>query len=373
MQGRPVRAATQAGDRVFLLTGQWKSYRPFRGTSATYTELLVDVWAFDGATGVPASRTRLEAQRGGTNAGRALLGADRGALWVLTASGLLALSPKDGSVVADVAKIEAANPPLKGLLPKEEGFFRFDATGLAFRAADGRSWRLDGATLAARPDEPSTDNVAFPPARISGGVGTYMFQERGLDVGRRWLGLLAESEVAPFRSGGAIGGMNPAAVPRTRLWSARTGSRETFFGPRPTYEEFAPLPDSPEFLNAGLLSDGNLQDRPVLVGNDSLLVLHVDRLGDEGRLQLSRLVGPSGREAWRVALPMRRLDAVMPGTTSVALLGSRPEPDPMRPQDNRTTAVDQLAVIDLGSGRMAVYGFLVRATAPEVIPPSSTR
>ncbi|MET0294582.1 MAG: hypothetical protein ABW042_06145, partial [Phenylobacterium sp.] len=54
--GAPVRASTADGDRIFLLTSQWKTFRPFTSlrsasTSPTYTDLLIDLWAFDAATG----------------------------------------------------------------------------------------------------------------------------------------------------------------------------------------------------------------------------------------------------------------------------------------------------------------------------------
>ena len=46
----PVRATTPAGDRVFLMTSQWKTFRT-RGVSSgtSYSRLFVDVWGFDPA------------------------------------------------------------------------------------------------------------------------------------------------------------------------------------------------------------------------------------------------------------------------------------------------------------------------------------
>jgi len=63
--GPPVRAMTPAGDRVYMLTTQWKTFRGFgRGPNRpTYTDLLVDVWAFDAITGKPVWRHRLERGR----------------------------------------------------------------------------------------------------------------------------------------------------------------------------------------------------------------------------------------------------------------------------------------------------------------------
>ncbi|MGZ8406528.1 MAG: PA2928 family protein [Caulobacteraceae bacterium] len=382
VEGPPVRAASAQGDRVFLLTSQWKTFRPWRGVrgslnSPVYTDLLVDLWAFDARTGKPVWRRRLERTRSGVNMGRTLLGADNGVLWLVRDSGLAAVSTRDGSDVADQARIEAANPALRTLMPKEERYYRFDATGLGFTAADGRNWRLDGPTLKAAPDTGSQTGAKpglAVPARLSGGVGTSMFQERGLHTKTSWLGLLAEAEAAPFKAGGAIGGIDPANHPRTRVWSAKLGSRQTFFGPRPTYADFKPLPESPEFLHAGLLSDRRVYNGlPILLFKpDSVLVLHLDRLGDEGHLMLTRVTGPNGKPAWTTTLPIQRLNAVMPGEGTIVLLGTRPETGHRGPHEKMPIDVDQLVTIDLVTGARTAYGFHIKATEPNDIPPSST-
>lgn len=380
----PIRAVTPDGDRVYLMTSQWRTYRSRgsrRGTS--YSRLFVDVWGFDATNAKPVWRIRIADERGGVNLGRKLLGAHGGVLWLLDGKALVGLSPKDGSRIADATTLEAANPALRGVVPAEDRYFRFDPRGLSFTSADGRDWRLTGQGSATAPDGPRLDTDAqrapprpgvFLPADTAGGNGSWSFYSRGLNIGNRmWLGLMAEPEVAPFRSGGTIGGVDPQRYPRTRLWSAKIGSTRTFFGPRPTFADFRPLPEGPEYLTAGLLQDGRCcHDTPILLFKpDSVLVLHKDRLGDAGKFHLTRASGPLGKPVWTVDLPVSALEAVMPGETSVAIYGRRDEP-PLFGRDKQPDSVDQLVTIDYATGRMAAYGFRIKATKPQDIPPSST-
>jgi hypothetical protein len=389
VQGPPVRAAVAgAGDRVFLMTSQWRTYRTGRSSTGTsYTRLFVDVWGFDARTAKPVWRRRLVDDRRGVNMGREILGVQAGVLWLFDGKQLLGLSPSDGAVVADAASLEAANPALKGVTPTELRYIRFDPQGLSFTAADGRDWRLTGQGPATRPDGPRLSLDAqraapgagvAPRARIAGGNGTWAFYTRGIGVnGTMWLGLLAEPEVSGFRDQGAIGGVDPERYPRTRLWTARIGRKETFFGPRPTFADFKPLPESPEFLTAGLLQDGRCcHETPILLFKpDSVLVLHRDRLGEGSRLRLTRVTGPRGKPAWTVDLPAEALEAVMPGEGALVLLGRRDEPPlfPSRRSSKRPDSVDQLISVDLATGALGVYGFRIAPTEPDDLPESSTK
>lgn len=384
LSGAPLRLVTADGDRVFVLTSQWKTYRRryggsgrgSSGYSVTYTDLLVDLWAFDAADARPLWRRRVLQERKAVNSGRTLLGAQGGAIWVLDGKRLSGFSPKDGAPVADAAAIEAANPALRGLIPTEAQYYHFDTAGLSFWAADGRAWRLAGPGLrfVTAPERPQPTPDAIRPARIAGGVGTYAFYERGLDIGRRWLGLLDEAEARTFLANKVIGGIDPSGHPRVRLWSAEIVQRQTFFGPRTEYVNFAPLPESPEFLHAGLLSE-NRTDQPIILRQpDSVLVLHRDRLGKGGHLQLTRIAGPAGRVVWTADLPTEALEAVLPGQDSIVLYGRREEPRNLRRADDpNTVSVGQLVSVDLATGKVGAYGFRLKPTAAEDIPPSSTR
>src|ERR1700754_2182334 len=71
----PVRATTAAGDRDFVMTSQWKTFRT-RGVSSgtSYSRLFVDVWGFNPGDAKPVWRTRIADDKRGENLGRKLLG-----------------------------------------------------------------------------------------------------------------------------------------------------------------------------------------------------------------------------------------------------------------------------------------------------------
>jgi hypothetical protein len=368
MSGQPIRVASTFGDRVLLLTSQWKTFRGYRSRSS-YTDLLIDVWAFDARDGKPLWRTRLTSDRHGVNMGRAILGAQGGIVWVLQGSGLTGLSLKDGKVAVDNTAIETANPGLKGLLPTEQRFYQFRGDGLSFTAADGRVWRLTGQGAKAEPAGAAPDRLAAgvtPPAHIGGGNSSWSFLERALDLPNQWLGLLDDTEAKTFATQGAIGGIDPASHPRTRLWRAKKSSKSTFFGPKAVYSDLKPLPEGPEFLTAGLLTSGVTHAPPILAFRpDSVLVIHTDRLGAEGRWRLSRASGPLGKVLWTAPLPMQTIESVMPGEGSVVLIGRKDEP--ARRAGDRPDSVLQLAAVDLATGKVGIYGFKVKATANGVL------
>ncbi|MDR2858557.1 MAG: hypothetical protein LBV50_12040 [Novosphingobium sp.] len=388
IEGPPVRAATAGGDRVFLMSSQFKTYRQryTRGNSyVTYTDLLIDVWGFDAANGQPVWRQRITEDRKGVNMGRAILGVQDSVLWVLQPSGLLGLSTTDGGIVADTARIEAANPALKGLLPTEVRYYAFDAGGLRFTAADGGKWRM-GPGLKAVADSPpparTAPGVALP-AREAGGNSTWAFMARsGLKTQTQWLGLLASGQAAALAEGRSPD-VDMEKYPRTRLYHAKKAearkswveAMKSYFDNRYgflDYHDYQPYPESPEFIQAGLLTANDIDNTPItLSAPDSLLVLHRDRLGDKGRWRISRISGPRGAVLWTADLPMQAIEAVMPGKTSLVVVGRQDdERAKTGPDDYGNISVDQLVAIDYATGRTGGYGFLIDATGPQDIPKS---
>jgi hypothetical protein len=284
-----------------------------------------------------------------------ILGADGDTLWVLLKGELRAISLSNGRVVADVKALQSRNEALQGMLPSEERYFRFDETGLHFKAADGREWWLDG-KLSAHQGAPDgkrdlTQTSYYTPSHAAS------FRARGLLIDKRWLGLLNEEEAKTFEKNGAIGGLDYES--RRRLWSARTSDGTNFFGKYLKYHDFKPL--GPDFLAPGLLAEHRPTGPERVLWYrepDSLLVLHRDRLGEMGKLRLSRVAGPDGRVVWQAQLPMSMLQCVMPGERSVALVGVEylPAAD-QRPRDPMHGASQMLVSIDLSSGRVSAHDF----------------
>lgn len=371
--GPPVRLASGGSDQVFVLTSQWKTTRSsFRGlNSQLRTDLLIDVWAFNAADMKPAWRTRLETMRGGVNMGRALLGAQGGVVWVYGAAGLTGLSAKDGSIVADAARIEAANPQLKGMLPTEARYVHFDGAGLRFRTTDGREWRIDPATLKVREADGETREIApgiAVPSRDSGGNGTGGFFRRYVRLGDRFLGLMSDEDAKTHLAGDTRAFWWSGYGPRMRLWSGRYagGQRPAAY---PRLDDLKPLPDAPYFLSAGMLN-AEQADTPIfLTEPDSVLILHADKLGDGAQLRLTRVSGPAGKVVWTADLHVERISSVILAGDTLVLMAARPEQGNSDPEP---VEVPQLVSVNLKTGKVAWYGFRIMATDAADIPASST-
>ncbi|MFO1014348.1 MAG: PA2928 family protein [Caulobacteraceae bacterium] len=371
--GPPVRAVSEGADQVFLLTSQWKSTRSsFRGmNSQVRTDLLIDVWAFDSAGLKPLWRTRLESNRGGVNMGRALLGVQDGVVWIYGAKGLTGLSVKDGAVIADNARIEAANPDQKGMLPTEARYVRFDGGGLRIQCTDGREWRIDGRTLKLTEAGPAP-NVLAPgvsvPSRDSGGNGTGGFFQRYVRLGDRFLGLMSDEDAKTHMAGDTRAFWWSPYGPRMRLWAGRYagGERPAAY---PRLKDLGPLPDAPDFLSSGMLAAEQGRTPIFLREPDSVIILSADKLGEGAELKLTRVSGPSGKVVWTADLHVARLSTVSLNGDTLVMVGARLE---QGNGDREPVEVPQLISVNVRTGQVSWYGFRIMATEAADIPPSST-
>lgn len=375
MMGAPLRVPTPNGDRVFLLTGQWRTVvittgRTVHSTSRT-TDLLVDLWEFD-EQARPLSRVRMRKERDGAMADGAILGAAGDTVWIFLKGELLGWSIANAKVVADPARIEAANPALRGLLPAEERYYELDGAGLVFLGLDGRHWRIDSNTLAA------TEAGNTPAPAVPGAVApayftpysTASFQSRGMELPEFWLGLLSAEESKKFdqiNRTSHLGGMT-----RHSLWQAKAKQVENFFGQQTEYGDPVPLPSSPEFLSCGLLAMPQRSGPSQVLWAkepDSVFVLYMDKLGETGKLRLCRIAGPVGNVLWDVPLHLSVLQSVMPGEKSILLYGCEftPAPD-ANPRDPMHTAVQRLVAVDIPSGTVSVHDQGNVSGHPEAAP-----
>lgn len=371
LMGAPVRAKTAAGDRVYMVTGQWRTFTLTTGryvsSTVRTTNLLIDLWTFDGEA-KPLKRVRLLKQEDGAMADASLLGAVSDTLWIYLKGKILGYSISREQLVLDPDVLVRVNPALRDMLPDEERFYGVDGGGLYFLGLDGRHWRVDAerfvATVAT--DEPKpVDSVALPayftPASVSS------FQVRGMEIPGYWLGLLTEAESTNFNAVNGVGYLDSST--RRRLWQARTKEKETFFGKQNEYVDLAVLPSSPEYLGAGLLAMPQRTGMPQplwATAPDSVFVLHRDKLGDAGLLHLSRVSGPMGSVVWETALPLSILQSVLPGEKTLMLYGCQftPAVDD-NPRDPMHTAVGRLVAIDLATGTMHVHDEGAVDTHPE--------
>ncbi|MEO3435087.1 PA2928 family protein [Inquilinus sp. CAU 1745] len=428
--GAPLYLAGEGGgDRVLLLTEQRQVFG-IEGTLQLPTSFVrVDMWAFDPATAVPLWRQRLISYSDHPRGNRpavgsyqpTMLGADRGVVWAFMRDGLRGLSVADGMPVADAAAIAQLNPELSGGLPLDPSFYAFDERGLLVMTADAREWRIDSETLIVRPEtaRPASESAASPaatgshvaiaPPRLPG-ERVHGLQESDLDDG--WIGLLSEEEAGTTMLGHVT---RQEDIHRRRLWARQGPPMELALAtpfPQTAAESAAyaekliaeidasltpgaslggraPMPASPEFLDAALLSErvpeeedslaadllAGLSDvvdvRPqeaIRLGDpDSVLVLHKDRIDSEGRLRLARVALWDGRVLWDSALPLSEIYALMRGETMLVLYGTLFTPA----FDRRSRGAEQFVSLDLRTGAARTFEMLGRPAglaAPESAP-----
>ena len=367
----PVFTEGEAGERAFLLTGQWRRMRqPGRNSSGyTYTDFYVDLWAVDAVTAKPVWRKRLETERGGGFLDRSLLGVDRGTIWLLMKGKLVAVSAADGAVIAPVGRVEQENPELKGLMPVDPRYFAFDRRGLYITAADARGWRVDPTTFKVSVDtDPATPiEGAFPPEFISpGSSGLHLV--RGIDVPDHWLGLLTEEEAKFFEEHNDVAGLSGET--RRRLWGAKALKGTDFFGEYLDYAELKPLPSTPEFLDGGLLREYQVGTQlPALWMRepDSVFVLHRERLGEAGKLRLTRVAGPEGNVVWETPLPLTMVQSVKRMEKTILIFGKEYiEGDP-EISDTLRDSPQRLVAVDLSTGAVHTHSHSALETHLEAV------
>ena len=134
---------------------------------------------------------------GGRNAQLRILGQQGDVVWVWVHDQVLALSARDGSMVADRATLERVNPGLKGLVPDELKFHTFIGA-LVVTLADARRMRIEvpgfRATAYQVADERQFSHAVSLGTTWNGGHDTQEFGVRHGRFGEDWIGLLSERE-----------------------------------------------------------------------------------------------------------------------------------------------------------------------------------
>ena len=134
---------------------------------------------------------------GGMSAEIRILGQQGEVVWVWVHDQVLALSARDGSLVADRSTLEQANPGLQGLVPDELKFHTFIGA-LVVTLADARRMRIEVPGFRATPyqvaDERQFSHAVSLGTTWNGGHDTQEFGVRHGRFGDDWIGLLSESE-----------------------------------------------------------------------------------------------------------------------------------------------------------------------------------
>ena len=407
--GPPIVVERGGEPTVYLMTARRQLERRTRWwlrRIPAHTELQVDLWAFDGATAQPRWHRRVLAEREGSLSDMVLFGM-QGETILLYAQGLRAVPLDGGGAPFDAAAaIQARNPALAGKLVADPLYYGMDAAGLYLTDADARQWRVDASDYGARPvqaqaESPRPDVVLPATFNVAGRMS---FVTRGTEFGKNWLGLLTIAEFAKLSAPpvvpGAKKGERPGAMAayvagmhtvnylgqlheaqRYRLARARVEQVSAApadwppgfpdnWGTRPDYSEYAWLPEAPDFLGGGLLDRGSGKDPVWLLQPDSVLVLHRDKLGEDGRLQLTRVAGPAGRVVWDRALPLSLLQSAVVIGERAILFGREFQPgDTKVARDPYHDAHERLVGLDLRDG--ALHTFNIGVDGPRLLEPGN--
>lgn len=367
-QSAPLRTSRGGSDRIYLVSTQSETQTQLSGrmriSDIRRNLLHVDLWAIDATSTTLAWRKRLRTYDDEDSSGIDLrsfapLGVDGTTLWLTLDHAPVGISLADGDVVADGNDIDAKNPQLAGKRVNEAGYVAFGRHGLQITLDDGSQWRIDATDLsAAHRDTPLTQPDNVQDLASYAASGTNGFMTRGMPLETRWLGLLTNEEAETLSNPPVIPGRDPAERPGVlmqhlkanhvpghlnheakpyRLWSARIQQVSAAppdwpkdfpdnWGTRTEFSRYEVLPESPAFLRAGLLCEHREQCQPLWYRDpDSMLVLHPDKLGQSGRLHLTRVSGPHGLPTWSVALPFTDLVSVMRNDNAdLVLLGTEP-------------------------------------------------
>lgn len=263
------------------------------------------------------SMLQLLDDEGGHTAPFRILGQDGDVVWLFMHDQPVAVSSKDGNLLADRAALEQRNPTLQGLFPSELKFYAFD-DGLVVIAADARRFRLKAPDYTATPypvdNEERFRQLQFMSTTWNGAFHTKDFTVRQAMIDGRWLGLHSEKEARDIGTdefgryfSGAYEPPDEGASARRTIWSAKVGKTRAFpEGSHDRLTDVAKVPGAPEFLAGGFLVKAGTRQPLALDGPPGVIVLHKTRIDAEGRLAVTRL-DRELHQTWSASLPFLEL------------------------------------------------------------------
>jgi len=344
-----LRARVGSGERLFGLVRRRETEQlPWLSLRDADSGERIELFALDAATLEPVFATPLLSVFAGEYGEAGILGEQNATIWIHL-GGLGAASAVDGRVLADMEGIRARNPVLTAGLPESRAAYRFD-NGLEFTDRMRANWRLDPRTfLAGSVREAPAAGLAPPVAPapwFPAGI-------RGLaqsQPGRVWMGLLPAVAATGDPRLARIGG-GPA-----RLWRAVPAAAAAEApapapaapGKPPAAAPAVPAAPATEpvavedgpLLDAQILADG--QGPLALPGAPGVLLLYRADLAAPFRLAR---VASDGTVAWRTALPLAVVNAVLPGDPVLILAGRRAG-------TSVESGPEAIAAIDLNTGAL---------------------
>ncbi|MFN0183251.1 MAG: PA2928 family protein [Aquabacterium sp.] len=360
----PVALVSHAGGQQLwvLVTFQERTNVGRRGWGERlHTRYHIELQGHDPATGHKRWSRRLLSlgeRDGGHGAQARILGPEGDKVWLFVGDQPVLLNAADGSVRSTRLDILARNPALRDLLPTELDHYTFDQ-GLVVVAADGQRLRIQAEDLSSATypvaDEQAFQRRKFMTTRWNGGYATRDFLTPQARPGGRWYGLFTPEEAREAGQDGFGSNLKepdrtwrPEAALRRSFHTARIGRTKAFSeGSHPRLMDVTPLPQSPSWLQAGLMVQAG-QRTPLLVDGTDLLVLHRTRIDRDGRAAMARVridADHQVRTLWAATLPFTELTNRWQLPTQLVMLGGS-----AFVENGVSYHEEHLAVVDLASG-----------------------
>jgi hypothetical protein len=290
-----------------------------------------------------------------------LIGASAGKAWLFIDE-LIAYDPFTLEKLADQAAIENKNPLLKGKLPIERQYYRFNEGDekISFTAIDGSLWELNTQNLLALPAPLS------PPEKIDIGDITFLSRRKNLQrlnlsfnemkvnqdtIIGRWFGMYAGDELAELNKYPTI----TTAYGTDKRRQFVSGSYGTENSNKVINKPVTPVSGSNEyFLDGGFLLDKGTANPIHLTNPDSYLVVYKNQIGVEGHIVICRLT-IDGRNLWTVDMNLKSVIDWSLHANKLYITG-------MDNKELSSSECNLLMNIDLQSGQVHRYDFFIDKT-----------
>lgn len=386
-EGPPAMVEHHEARQLWLLvTYEERRHIGFRGRGERFgTRTHIELRCHDRQSGQKLWTRRLLTlgeHDNGHGARARILGQDGELVWLFVDHQPVAVAAADGAVRATGLDIASKNPALQALVPTELDYYTFDR-GLVFIAADGRRHRIAvpgyAATPYAPPNEEEFSRRKYMSTRWNGGFEMREFMTPQVRPGERWYGLFTAAEAREAGDDGFGSNLKDPgrtwrrdADARRSFWTARIGrTREFSEGSHERLLDVTRLPQSPDWLQAGLLVDAG-KKTPLVLDAGELLVLHRTRIDKAGRAALTRVRigdGDSVQSEWTATLPFTELNNRWQFPGQLLMLGQAQIDD-----DGVTRHQEFIAAVDLRSGQQRGWNLtLDRPWAPPDSAASFTR
>lgn len=290
-----------------------------------------------------------------------VLGGEGHHAWVFI-NELMAFDAFNLQTVADVKMIEAKNPSLKGMMPKERQYYEFnvEAQGIVFKANDGAQWVIHSNSLMAQPYiQPGKLESKSVAERIATQLQDRLkdLRKPGVDFNQlkvnqdtfnhHWLGLYASEEIQTLYKKISLIPQSGQDT-RRQFYNARYDSVLNR-GVETDTPRLQASTAGTYYLNGGFLADKLNGSAIHLYDPAGYLLIHKKTIGQEGDIIINR-ISKEGQSLWALNTGVKKwIDYKFTGNSLFIFAN-----------DNKEIGSDDCSifiVVDCKTGNIKVYDY----------------